>query len=247
MAPILRIVKGPNVKKLLALATLVTLALPALPAAAATNATGTATVKWNTTVAATLTLTTTYSWSSPTLTSGASATLYTGTAGTCANQSGETNGTVNYGTITPSLTANVNCLYIDAVNANLTTNSSSWTMYEQMNTPSPAALSGYTFCAYPNGYASFPAAVSATANPVNSGRSAGTADTTTCGASAVAIPTSTGTGVLSSSTGTATIATGTVATGASGTNVGEDLEMLIAPGATSGADQYSLQYLVIAN
>jgi hypothetical protein len=63
----------------------------------------------------------------------------------------------------------------------------------------------------------------------------------------VTIPQSATTGVLASSAGTATIATGSVASGAAGTNIGEDLEMLIAPTATSGADQYSLQYLVIAN
>jgi hypothetical protein len=247
----LRIVKGPNVKKLLSLAALAALAVPALPATAATNATNNAIVKWNTQVAASITLTTTYNWSSPTLSSSGSATLYTGTAGTCASQTGETNGTINFGNISPSMSGSVNCLYTNAVNANVQTNSTSWTMYEEMNTPlnagSAATLTGYTFCAYPNGYASFPATISSVASASNSTRSAATTDTTTCGAGSVTIPQSATTGVLASSAGTATIATGSVASGAAGTNIGEDLEMLIAPTATSGADQYSLQYLVIAN
>lgn len=246
MAPILRIVKGPNVKKLLSLAALAAVVgATAMPAAAATQ-TGSAIVKWNTSVAATLTLVTTYNNTGASI---ANAALYGAPAATCANMTTEVSGTLDYGTITPSLSANVNCLYTNAVDANVVTNSASWNLYEEMNTPSPAALSGYKFCAYPNsGYASFPATVSsavAVASSV-SGRSAATADTTTCGGGSVTIPFN-GAGAPATSAGMQAVANSTTPVTGTGTWVGEDLEMLIAPGATSGAGQYTLYYLLVAN
>jgi hypothetical protein len=238
----LRIVKGSNVKKLFSLAALAAIVgASALPAGAATQ-TGNVTVKWNVSVTANLTLGTDYDASGNQQTTAAIAELLsTGPGGAgeaCTPPATEAAATVNFGTITPDsgLSKNVDCLYKNAVNAKVTTNSVNWSLGEYEGAALPT---GATLCAYPNGFASFPATVSGAAAAVQSGRTTATwTDNTTCAASALTL----GTTVANNN-----LATSTTQYTAAPANIGEDMALLLTPAATTGAQTVTVTFSLLAN
>ena len=243
----LRIVKGPNVKKLLSLAALAAIVgATALPAGAVTQ-TGTVTVKWNITVTAALALTTDYGATGAQGGAGVpSALLSTGPGGAgeaCAAPAAAPSAgpppVVDFGTITPDsgLSKNTDCLYKNAVDAQVTTNSSNWTLGEYEAAALPA---GATLCAYPNNFAAFPVTIAAagTAPATQSARGA-YADNTTCAAAASVLGTAiTSTNLVTSS---AQSFTGAPA------HIGEDMALLLTPAAATGAQTVNVTYSLIAN
>lgn len=150
MALILRIVKGPNVKKLLVTAAMIaSVAAMSLPASA-TNASGTVTVKWNVTTLLTMSLYGNYSVSGATLASGASGDLTNigaanaaGGAGSCGGggTGGNTTGpniTIDFGNITPDLTHVVGCVALNAAAAGISTNDTAGVVLQEDVTTSSA-------------------------------------------------------------------------------------------------------------
>jgi hypothetical protein len=243
MAPRLRIVKGPNVKKLLSLAAVAAcVAATALPAGAVTQ-TGSVTVKWNVTVTAALALNTNYSATgaqglgAPTILKSSTPSGQASEA--CTAAASEVAATVNFNQITPdpALASNTDCLYKNAVDAQVTTNSSNWTLGEYATAALPA---GATLCAYPNNFASFPVTIAAagTAPATTSARGA-YADNTTCAAGGLTIP------AAASSTNLVTSAAQPFT--ASPAHIGEDMGLLLSPAAATGAQTVTVTYSLVAN
>jgi hypothetical protein len=236
---ILRIVKGPNVKKLIPLAALAAIVgATALPAGAVTQ-TAPVTVKWNVSVTANLTLATNYDAAGAQQLTAPSVLLSSGPGGAseaCTAPASEVAATVNFGTITPDsgLSKNTDCLYKNAVNAKVTTNSVSWSLGEYEAAALPA---GATLCAYPNGFASFPATVSGAASATQSARATYT-DNTSCAAAAVTL------GTTASSNNVATSTTQYTATAA---NIGQDMALLLTPAAATGAQTVQVTFSLLAN
>ena len=227
-------------KKLISLAAVAAIAAAsALPAGAATS-TGTVTVKWNVSVTATIALATNYDNTGASLTTAPGLLLSTGTAGVgeaCPGPATETNGTVDFGVLTPdsSLAKNTDCLFKNAVNAKVTTNSVNWSVGEYISTPA-ANPAGSTLCAYPNGVASFPAVISGAAAVATSGRAA-YADNTTCAASALTLA-----GAVSNNN----LVTSTTAY-PGGANIGQDMALLLTPAAATGAEAPVVTFSLLAN
>jgi hypothetical protein len=240
MARRLRIVKGPNVKKLLSFAAFAAIVgATALPAGAVTSS-GTVNVKWNVSVTANISLHTNYDASGNPLTAAPSILLSTGPGGTgeaCTPPASETDLTVDFGTITPDsgLAKNTDCLFKNAVNAKVTTNSVSWSVGEYISTPA-ANPAGSTLCAYSNGFASYPATVTGAAAVAQSARATYT-DNTTCAAGALTLGTSASTNNLATST--------TAYPG--GANIGQDLGLLLTPAAATGTEQPVVTFSLVAN
>ena len=231
----MRIVKGLNVKKLIALAALTALLAPALPAgAAAVTKTGTVTVKWNTSVTANLTLATNYdATGAQQLTAPAILTAANGGGGTCTatGTGSEAAATVNFGSVSPDFVQTTGCLYKNAVNAVVQTNSINWNLSEAIG----AAVAGTALCAFPNGLGgSFPATVSGASPATQTARAAAPAGAA-CAAGAATI-TAAGVQVASSTTAYP-----------GGANIGEDMELLLGPTTPSGAQQYVVTYTLVAN
>lgn len=243
----MRIVKGPNVKKLLSLAALAAiLGSTSLPAgAAATTKTGTVTVKWNVSVAANLTLTTDYGATGTQGGAGVPSILTSanGGSGTCtapgAAPSAGPPPVVDFGIIAPdaALTANTDCLYKNAVDAQVTTNSTNWTLGASI---SSAAVAGSTVCLYPNNFASFPATIAAAGTaPATQSTRATYADNTTCAAAAATLSTTASSVNLISSAAQPFTA--------SPAHVGSDLALLLSPTSPTGAQTVTLTYSLVAN
>lgn len=231
-----------NVKKFLAVVAFLALALPALPSLAVSTVTKTVTVKWNTQAISTLALHTDYS---ATGAFGASAgTILTGNnggAGTCtATDPTNTDLTVDFGAVTPDAgVAYTNCLYKNAVNAQVVTNSANWSLATQVT--SAAAPADTLLCALPNGIATFP--TSAAALPVaQTARAAAVAITSmACPAGAVNVST-TSANMVNADT--------TAFSSASPANVGSDYELVLKPlAAASGGSptQVTVTYTLTAN
>jgi len=230
------------VKRLVAIAALLSLALPALPSAAAT-VTKPVTVKWNTQAVATLTVVTNYS-AAAAQGLGAPSILanVNGGAGACsATGSGsETAADVDFGNVTPDSGANyTDCLYKNAVNAQVVTSSTNWNLAAQVTTGSVPADT--QLCAAPNGVANFP--FNGAALPVvQSARGAAPSIV-----SVAACPA----GNLAINGTSATLATETNAfSSASPANIGHDLELVLKPlAAASGGSptQVTVTYTLTAN
>ena len=235
----MRIVKGPNVKKLLTIAAAAAIiGATALPAGAVTQ-TGNVTVKWNVTVTANLTLNQNYSAAGAAQTTAPSILTSTGPGGTgtctAAGVGSEAAGTNNFGNITPdaSLSKNVDCLYKNAINAQVTTNSTNW----NLGASSAALPAGATLCLYPNGYTfgTAPAAL-----PATQSARATYADNATCaGAGALTVPTS--------ANSTNMITADATQFTASAANIGVDLGLLLTPAAATGAQSVVMTYTLVAN
>lgn len=238
MASSLRIVKGLNVKKLMTLAALGALLASALPAgAAAVTKTGTVTVKWNTSVTASLALATNYDAAgAQQLTAPAILANANPGAGSCtaAGAGSEVAATVNFGPVSPDFTNPTGCLYKNAVNALVQTNSPNWTLSEALS----AAVTGATLCAFANGNGgSFPATISGAAGPTQTARAASPVGAA-CAAGAATLPSAAPPGLQVASSTTAYPA---------GANVGEDLELILSPTSPSGAQSYTVTYTLVAN
>ncbi len=231
-----------NVKKLLAIAALLSLALPALPSSAATVA-KTVTVKWNTQAVATLTMTTNYSAAGAQLLTAPSILANLNTGGgacTAAGSGSETASDVDFGNVSPdSGTFYTDCMYKNAVNAQVVTSSTNWQLAAQVTVGSVPADS--QLCALPNGFASFPtAAASLPVAQTARGAAPSIVSVASCPAGDVAI------------NGTsATLANETNAfSSASPANVGHDLELVLKPlAAASGGSptQVTVTYTLTAN
>lgn len=257
MALKLRIVKGPNVKKLLSLAALAAMvATAALPAGAASvTKQSNVTVQWNISVSAALNVFTNYNSGAATPASGLvpvgeflQGSLGAGEA--CGAPASVVAGTVDFGTITPDsgLTANTVCAVKQAVDAQVLTNSTNWKLAEALSTSTPA---GVTLCGLSNS-GNFPVTVSGaaatspasarTAASITDGNATGTG--TCAGAGELAIPTDAGNPFAAGNQ--ANMATSTTAY-PTGTNVGEDLELITTPAAATGAATRTLVLELIAN
>ncbi len=226
-----RMVKGTmNIKRIVALSA-ATAILAGGNAFAATTKTGTVTVKWNTQLTATLTLVTDYNasgaFNGATQAGQILAQVNSGAGACTAVDPTNTNQTVDFGAVTPDGgTAYTDCLYKNAVDAQVTTNSTNWNL-------KAAATAGYTaangtLCAYTNG-------------------TVPTASATTTARSAAVTVTAAGTctgGFLLDGTGS-TLATSTSA--ASNAHVGMDLELVLPPNAPSGPQTVTETYTLTAN
>jgi hypothetical protein len=256
MAQTLRIVKGPNVKKLVTLAALAAMtASVALPAGAATVQ-KTVTVQWNLSVSANLNLYTNYNSGVATPSSGTApigADLLNsgiGTGEACTAPASVAAGTVDFGTITPDsgLAADTVCAVKQAVDAWVQTNSTNWKLAEAITTAAPT---GVVLCGLSNS-GNFPITVSGAAatSPSSARTNASITDgnatgTGTCaGAGELAIPVDAGNPFAAGNQ--ANMATSTTAY-PTGTNIGEDLELILHPSAATGAASRTLTVELIAN
>ncbi len=234
------------IKKLIALSTLAAIAAGAGPALAATTKTGTVTVQWNTQAIASLTLHTDYN-ASGTFNGGTQAgQILTGTnggTGACtAVDPTNTDLTVNFGTPSPDGTNVTNCLYKSAVNAIISTNSTSWGLTEQA-TAGYTAANG-TLCAFGNSVA-FPlsGAQAGLTTAHVSARASAVAITT---ASDAACTTAGGT-PISATMATLANAVTTAFTSASPANIGEDVELSLPAQAPTGTTTVTETYTLTAN
>lgn len=243
-------------KKLLSLAALTAMvAAAAMPAGAAVTKQSNVTVQWNISVSANLNVFTNYNSGVATPTSGTVPVgeLLQGSLGTgeaCTAAASVAAGTVDFGTITPDsgLAANTVCAMKQAVDAQVMTNSTNWKLAEALTTSAP---SGVTLCGLSNS-GNFPVTVSgAAATSPASARTAasltdgnGTGTGTCAGAGELAIPTDAGNPFAAGNQ--ANMASSTTAY-PTGTNVGEDLELITTPAAATGAATRTLVLELIAN
>ncbi len=231
-----------KIKKLAVLAAIATLTLPAVPAFAVTTQTGTVTVKWNTQAIATITLNTDY-----TAAGAQGATVPTfltnqngGATGACGGTAAaESPGVVNFFNVTPDSTKFTDCLYENAVNAQVVTNSTNWAVSEAATAGLPAA--NYSLCALPNGGGgTFPFTVAAALPATQTARAAAPAivSNATCPAGDVDVNAAGGNLITGESTAFSSAAPA---------NIGEDLELVIAPNAPTGAQSVTVTYTLTAN
>lgn len=238
-----------------AVSTLAALGLAALavaPAAAATQS-GAVKMTWNVSVAATLNLTTNYAASTGAQGLGANS-LQGAPAATCASGTSETAFNLTYGSLTPSVTTATACNYQRAIAAQVTTNSTSWSVTQFLSAAAPA---GIGFCAFSNGAAS----ASAPASSQTTAPAAGTYTTGSlsgCATGGVVIPAgSAATGTAPGNPGTTGIVTATApgspaafcsSTTAGTAFCGEDLQINLAANQPVAAAQSSFLIVqLIAN
>lgn len=223
-------------KKLLSLATFAAVVGATVLPAAAANPTGNVTVKWNIAASGTLALNTNYSnTGAQQLTAPSILANLNGGAGSCTatGNGSEVAATVNFGSITPDSTVYEGCYYKNAVNAVVTTNDNSWNLQANVSAALPA---GYSLCGSGNGFAwggAGGAALAATQSVVAAAPAPSAGNT--CGAGETAI-----TAVA------ANVITETNAFAAPG-NIGQDLELIVPPLATKGAQTATLVYTEVLN
>jgi hypothetical protein len=122
---------------------------PAL--AAGTPQYGSVQLQWNVATLMTAHIATNYGAS---FANGASTTLLSNPASTCAATNAAAGYQINFGAVTPSSSAEVACTATNALATSVVTNDSAgYKVNEYLNAAAPA---GITFCAYPNNGASFP-------------------------------------------------------------------------------------------
>lgn len=224
-------------KKLLSLATLAAVVgATALPAAAA-NPTGNVTVQWNIAASGTLTLNTNYSNTGAQQTTAPSilAALNGGSGSCTATGAGsEVAGTVNFGAITPDAVKYQGCYYKNAVNAVVTTNDTSWQLNASLQAAMPA---NYALCGSGNGF-SWGAAGGATLSATQSAVSTAPAPSAGNGC---------GTGETAITTTAAAVLTEANAFPTTAGNIGQDLELIVPPLASKGAQTATLVYTEVLN
>lgn len=224
-------------KKLVALATAATLLFGAtLPAAASVTSQQSVTVKWNTSLTATLTLVTNYTAagaqavSNPVVLTNNNA----GTTGTCASSgAAEVGANVTFGLITLDPTKNENCTYANSVNAAVVTNDTSWTLGAQITS---AAVAGTSLCALSN-TGTFPIAAQTGAQAVVQSSRTAASTAGACAQSSIPV----------APTAPVTMVTGTGAYPTTAANMGHDLELIATPAAAGGNQQFTVQYTLTAN
>jgi hypothetical protein len=247
----LRIVKGPNVKKLLTLASLAALLLPAIPTSAAGTTFGSPTVdvNWNVTASGSITLYADYATGAtlcgaeatgcgtPAVLTNAGSGTGTCTAAPTAptaltGAAGSSTG-VFFGNIAPDLTTNnTECYYKDAVDAVIATNDASgYTLTEQATASTNATNTWLCYAA--NG--TLP-----TATATGSGVATAPAGFTPTGTPIAACPT----GMTQIPTASAATVLNAAAAVASG-HAGEDYALIVPALATAGASQFVVTYTFV--
>ncbi len=179
--------------------------------------------------------------------------------GTCpaAGGAGNADLTLDYGTLTPSLSASVGCTYLNAVGASVIDNDSSGVkVYEALDAALPA---GTSLCAFPNQGAAFPETLGASITQ-STRTGTGPAPSTTCGtAPGATVPVAAG-GATTGTAGTSSIVGGTgetyqnatspysigglpwISTAAANATVGyagEDLQLVLSNTVSSTTTQQS--------
>jgi len=231
-----------NTKRIIALASFAALVISTTPAFAASP---TVTVDWNTQKIESIVLTSQYN-GTPTGTHNTGAEpIYLNNDGTGAGicqasdteaGSGTSNGTlnnatINFGLVTPDSLVYTDCLEINAINAVVETNDSlGYSVTEAATSGYPA--SGFALCLLPNGGASYTNGEAATA----SARAAAPLITSTAACPAGDF--------LMNATG-ATLISSSAAT--TGTNLGGDVELVMAPNAPTGAQSVVVTYTLTLN
>lgn len=219
-----------NTKRIIALASFAALVISTAPAFAASP---TVTIDWNTQKIASIVLTTQYNGSPlgthSTAAETIDANLNTG-AGICqASDTEATSGTINFGSVTPDVAQYTDCMELNAVNAAIGTNDSlGYSVTEAATAGYPA--SGFLLCLLPNG--TWANNLAATASARASAPSI--VSTASCPAGDFAMN---GTGATLLSTAAAT----------TGTNLGGDVELVIAPNAPSGVQSVTVTYTLTTN
>lgn len=141
-------------KRVLAIAAVISAAaLLEAPAAfaAGTPQYGSVQLQWNVATLMTAHIATNYGAS---FANGATTTLLSNPASTCAASNAATGYQINFGQVTPSSTVAVGCTATNALATSVITNDSAgYKVYEYLDA---AAASGINFCAFPNNGASFP-------------------------------------------------------------------------------------------
>lgn len=256
MAPILRIVKGPNVKKLLSLAAFAGIVGMTMAPAMAAN---TVTIKWNVNAIASLILEGNYT---NTGAGGATAiaplTIANGGAGNCAGAgaapvgNGSTALTMDFGGITPDAAKVTGCVGLNTAEAQVNTNDTLGVKVDEQMTTSPT-LAGVAVCGIQI-KANAPTAWSTTGVAATTFTAAGATDTTDTVAANWAGTTCAGLTYSAASVNAAAIPTG-AATEIMGTSdnslnpfyQGEDYAVLIPANASKGADQAVITYTLVTN
>ncbi len=175
-------------------------------------------------------------------------------AGTCAAAGGGGNAdlTLDYGTITPSLSATVACNYLNAVGASVTDNDSSGVkVYQAFDAALPA---GINVCAFPNTGAAFPMTPAASITQSTRTGTGPAVYSGSCAAGGALVPTASG-GAITGTAGTSSAVGGTgetyqnstspysiggqnwISTTAANTTAvlaGEDLQLNVGSTASSG-------------
>src|SRR5579862_6122875 len=142
-----------KLKNILALATMAGIITAAAPALAVTTKTATVTVKWNTSAIASLTLHSDYN-ASGTFGAAASAivnNLNTGSGSCTATGQTHSDGpppVVDFGSVSPDFSVFTDCLYENAINAVINTNSTNWSLGVAATAGYPA--SGFALCGLAN-------------------------------------------------------------------------------------------------
>lgn len=175
-------------------------------------------------------------------------------AGTCLGTPGGANAdlTLDYGSITPSLSATVGCTYLNAVGASVTDNDSTGVkVYQAFDAALPA---GINVCAFPNTGAAFPMTPAAAITQSTRSGVGPAVFGGACGAGGALVPTAAG-GAITGTAGTSTQVGGTGETYQNATSpysiggqnwistagqnlsavlAGEDLQLNVAQTAASG-------------
>uniref|UniRef100_E6Q473 Uncharacterized protein n=1 Tax=mine drainage metagenome TaxID=410659 RepID=E6Q473_9ZZZZ len=228
-----------NTKRIIALASFAALVISTAPAFAASP---TVTIDWNTQKIASIVLTSQYNGTPlgshntgaetiyPNLNTGAGVCAASDTEAGAGTSNGTTNAAiVNFGNVTPDALQYTDCMEVNALNAVVETNDSlGYSVTEAATAGYPA--SGFLLCLLPNGtYANNLAATA-------SGRAAAPSivSTASCPGGDFAMN---GTG--------ATLLSAAAAT--TGTNLGGDVELVIAPNAPSGAQAVTVTYTLTTN
>lgn len=235
-----------NGKRLLILAVFGAIASFAMPAAfASTTQNGNITIQWNTQAIASLNLQTDYGSSGSFNTSAANIWTNTNTgSGTCTStDASPANAMLNFSAVSPDFTAVTDCLYQNAVDALVKTNSISWSLSAKALSGYPG--SGFAICAVPSGAANqttLPYANAGVTTTVNmsthTSNASVPADTSTSSCPAGQL--------LLNGTG-GTLANSTTAFSATAASVPMDMELVTGANAPTGAQSVVEQYSLVAN
>lgn len=255
MAPTLRIVKGPNVKKLLSLAAFAAIVSTTMAPAMAAN---TVTIKWNVTAIASLILEGNYT---NTGAGGATAiaplTIANGGAGNCGPAgaapvgNGSTALTMDFGSITPDATKVTGCVGLNTAEAQVNTNDTLGVAVQEQLSTAPT-LAGVSIC----GVAiktNAPTAWSATGVSSSTFTAAGATDTADTIAANWAGTTCAGLtySALTVNAGAEVAAATTIMKTSDNTlnpfYQGEDYAVLLPANASKGADQAVITYTLLTN
>jgi hypothetical protein len=249
----LRIVKGPNVKKLMSLAAFAGLVATTMAPAMAAN---TVTIKWNVTAIASLILEGNYSNTGAggttalaPLTVGGGTNCAAGGAAPVGN--GSTALTIDFGNITPSATSVVGCVGLNAAEAQVSTNDTSGVQVQEALSTAPAQA-GAAICgvSVQGGKA---AAWSATGMSTATLTAAGAFDSTDTTAASWAGTSCAGLTYGGTSVGATQLAAAASTIVNTNNNTlnpfyqGEDYVVMIPANASKGADSGVVTYTLVTN